>query len=80
MCRNGQGGPVDVANAYIYYALPAQAGVAKAAIHYAEMSLTPPDGLVAYLETVVNGPLIEPESRPTAAEIADARRMLLLLA
>jgi TPR repeat protein len=86
MCEKGIGGPVDVDNAYYYYALAVDAGVVKAAIHYARMSADPPPGIraergraVSYLNRVINGPAIDPNCRPSADDLTDARRLLALL-
>jgi TPR repeat protein len=83
MCANGEGGPKDLPAAYQYFALAADAGVPRAAIRFAQLTLDAPPGVVTdrararhYVSIVVRGPQKDPTVAPTRDDMTEGNALL----
>jgi TPR repeat protein len=87
MCAEGVGGPREPATALEYFGIAAEAGVVKAALRYAQLTVSPPPALMVdraqaeqYLVRATADPPIDPACRPTTGDRVEARRLLSYLA
>jgi TPR repeat protein len=84
MCADGVGGPQDLLEALSYFGRAAVAGVVKAALRYAELTVNPKGLLTVdraraedYLTRAIGDPPIDVACRPTREDRTKARQLLM---